>query len=82
MKKVLEEASTAYKLIKVDLCKKDVCLPTELADLGTATKPKLKAVETEVKSGWRIQSSKNQTWEGLFKYVESRCRKDARNMSA
>ena len=78
----MEEASTSYKLIKVDLCKKDVCLPTELVDLGTATKPKLKAVETEVKSGWRIQSSKNQTSEGLFKYIESCCRKDARNMSA
>lgn len=78
----MEEASTSYKLIKVDLCKKDVCLPTELVDLGTATKPKLKAVETEVKSSWRIQSSKNQTSEGLFKYIESRSRKDARNMSA
>ena len=42
--KVLEEASTPYKLGKVDLSKIDVCLPTELVGLGTATKQKLKAV--------------------------------------
>ena len=42
--KVLEEASTPYKLGKVDLSKIDVCLPTELVGLETAIKQKLKAV--------------------------------------
>ena len=42
--KVLEKPSTPYKLIKEDLSKKDVCLPTELVNLGIATKQKLKSV--------------------------------------
>ena len=55
--KVLEEASTPYKLIKVDLSKKDVCLPTELVELETTTKQKLKAVgaskDKKIKPLWK-----------------------------
>ena len=44
--KVLEEASTSYKLIiKEDLSQKDVCLPAELVDLRTAAKQRLKVVD-------------------------------------
>ena len=41
---VLEKASTPYKLIKVGLFEKDVCLPNKLVDLRTTTKRKLEAV--------------------------------------
>ena len=44
LNKGLQEASTPYKLTKSDLSKKDVYLPSELVDLGTAATQKLKAV--------------------------------------
>ena len=39
-----KKASTPYKLIKVGLFEKDVCLPNKLVDLRTTTKRKLEAV--------------------------------------
>ena len=73
--KVLEEASTSYKLIiKEDLSQKDVCLPTELVDLRTAAKQRLKVLDA-------CKDKKNQTSEGLFRYVENHCGKDTRKIS-
>ena len=52
---IIEKASTQYKLIKLDLTKKDTCLPPELIKLGIATNENLKLlhVSNEIKLKFR-----------------------------
>ena len=61
--------------IKEDLSKKDVYLPTELVDLGTATKQKLKALGASKDQKIKLQNA-------CSSFFESHCGKDATKMSA
>ena len=71
--KVLEEAYTPYKLIKVDLSKKDVCLPTELVDLGTATKQKLKAVGASKDQKIKLQKACSNMLKAIVEKMQEKC---------
>ena len=66
--KVLEKPSTPYKLIKEDLSKKDVCLPTELVNLGIATKQKLKSVDAS-----RLQIACSNMLKAILENLQEKC---------
>ena len=71
--KVLGEASTPYKLIKIDLSKKDVCLSTELVDLGTATIQKLTAVGKSKDQKIKLQKACSSMLKAIVEKVQEKC---------
>lgn len=70
---ILEEENTPYKLVKLDLSKKDVCLPAQLVDVGTATKTKLKSLKLSSEQKLKFKNTCLSMLKAIVEKLQERC---------